>query len=265
MRWLVVTILALGLVATGCGAAGTTTTTAAQTTSTTAASTTTSAASTTTTAAPTTTTAAPTTTTELTTTSTAPSEADLLAGAAKAADSAVVVNIPYEGQSHMVVSGLVYSADGVVVTCDGSWSEDGSGGSITVTLTSGTTLPATIVGRDTANHIAVLKVHAADLTPVKFSTAPVKQGDEVALLTFRSSPSVVGVSGINASLAGTGHTGLIRVGVPPATLTMGAMLLGADGGLVGMLITGLLLHEQNNGYAVPAATLLGSVKKILGQ
>ena len=245
--------------AAGCGSSTPPTTTTA--------STMTSAASTTTTAAPTTTTAAPTTTTELTTISTAPSKADLLAGAAKAVDSVVVVNVPAGGQSQVVMSGLVYSADGVVVTCDASRLESASVGSIIVTLPSGTKLPATIVGRDTANYVAVLKVHATNLTPVKFSTAPVKQGDEVALLTFpmRSSPSVVGVSGINASLAGTRFAGLMRVGVLPATLTMGAMLLGADGGLVGMLITGILQHEPNIGYAVPAATLLGSVKKILGQ
>ena len=71
-----------------------------------------------------------------------------------------------EARRHRPASGIVWSADGVLVTAHHVLEEEES---IRVGLPDGQTLPATLVGRDPSTDVAVLRVQATGLTPPVWS------------------------------------------------------------------------------------------------
>ncbi|MFN0145026.1 MAG: S1C family serine protease [Dehalococcoidia bacterium] len=77
----------------------------------------------------------------------------------RAGASTVTVN----ARRRFGASGLIWSADGVIVTADHVVERDEK---LTVTLPDGSDLPATIVGRDPGSDIAVLRVAKTGLTPI---------------------------------------------------------------------------------------------------
>lgn len=95
----------------------------------------------------------------------------------------MITNKVSSGQNGMAVStgsGFILTADGFVVT--NQHVVDGNG-SITVNTTDGTEYPAKLIGADDANDVALLKVEATDLRPVKLgSSADLIVGDQVAAI-----------------------------------------------------------------------------------
>ena len=90
------------------------------------------------------------------------------------------VNSAQNGMSISAGSGFIITKDGYVVT--NQHVVDGNG-SITVITTDGTEYSAVLVGADDANDVALLKVEAENLSPVKLgSSAELIVGDQVAAI-----------------------------------------------------------------------------------
>ncbi|MGI6004509.1 MAG: S1C family serine protease [Christensenellales bacterium] len=102
-----------------------------------------------------------------------------------------------EGYSESGGSGVIVSQDGYIVTNEHVIS---GATDITAVLIDGTEYPAVLVGADERSDLAVIKIDAADLTPITF-------GDSSAL---RIGQSVIAIgSPIEAALAGTVTEGIV--------------------------------------------------------
>ncbi|MBF4601311.1 trypsin-like peptidase domain-containing protein [Frigoribacterium sp. VKM Ac-1396] len=90
--------------------------------------------------------------------------------AAKATKSVVTINVT-AGESGGTGSGVILSDDGYIVTNTHVVTLDGASasGTITVTLSDGSILPAEVVGLDPTVDLAVLKIDASGLTPIDFA------------------------------------------------------------------------------------------------
>ena len=105
------------------------------------------------------------------------------------ADSVVEIKVeimqsnPFYGQSvaEGAGSGVIISEDGYILTNNHVISEASSSGSkINVLTYDGTTYSATVVGTDSSNDLAVLKIDASDCVPVTFgSSSDMSVGDTV--------------------------------------------------------------------------------------
>ena len=93
----------------------------------------------------------------------------LAAAVEKAAQSVVSV----DARHHVPASGIVWSADGEILTADHVLQHDEQ---IGVTLPDGKTYPAKVLGRDPASDLALLKVDGAALTAPEFVETGVKVG-----------------------------------------------------------------------------------------
>jgi S1-C subfamily serine protease len=240
-----------------------TTTVAVQTTVTTA------PVSTTTTEA--TTSSAPTTTTSIAQTSSTepaletPTSAEVHALAKKVSPSVVSVASSFktaEGTMQVSGSGLVYSADGLIILSVGVASPDGKApDSITVTLPSGAKKKATLIGQDTASGglpfgLALLKIAATGLSPVTFSTKTPSKGDWVLDISGVGSKQTAKEWTITGTAAGLLETSRFTLGAVPGGL------FDANGDLVGMPVANSINPPE--GLTIPAASVLASAKKILG-
>src|SRR5262245_56152513 len=91
-----------------------------------------------------------------------------------------------------VALGAVVGADGWIITK----ASELTAGKITVKFKNGKTLAAKQTGVAYAHDIAMLKVEADDLTPVKFSDKKVEVGDWVATPSNSDVPVAVGVMSV---------------------------------------------------------------------
>jgi len=96
---------------------------------------------------------------------------EMAAAVEKAAKSIVAV----DARNHVPATGIVWSADGDLLTADHILQRDDN---INITLPDGTTQAATIVGRDPSSDLALLKVNATGLTPAEWAES-VKVGNLV--------------------------------------------------------------------------------------
>ncbi|WP_423923231.1 trypsin-like peptidase domain-containing protein [Frigoribacterium sp. 2-23] len=94
----------------------------------------------------------------------------ITAVAAKATKSVVTVNVS-AGTSGGTGSGVILSDDGYIVTNTHVVTLDGASasGTITVTMSDGSIVPAKVVGLDPTVDLAVLKVDKTGLTPIQFA------------------------------------------------------------------------------------------------
>src|SRR5690554_6908534 len=88
---------------------------------------------------------------------------DSLAAAVEKAGQATVT---VDARDRFPASGIVWSANGEILTADHVVQRDDN---ITVTLADGSTHAATVVGRDPASDLALLKIDAAGLSETQFS------------------------------------------------------------------------------------------------
>jgi putative serine protease PepD len=90
--------------------------------------------------------------------------------AAKATKSVVTITVA-SGSSGGTGSGVILSDDGYIVTNTHVVTLDGASasGTVSVTMSDGSILPAEVVGLDPVVDLAVLKVDASDLTPMEFA------------------------------------------------------------------------------------------------
>ncbi len=99
----------------------------------------------------------------------------------------ITVNITYNVFGYSTTSaasgsGFIITSDGYIVT-NYHVVEDGDTDGITVTLYDGTEYEATLIGYDSSNDVAVLKVDATDLTPVVLGDSDsLSVGDDVVAI-----------------------------------------------------------------------------------
>jgi S1-C subfamily serine protease len=172
-------------------------------------------------------------------------------------------NLPYEVQG----SGVIYTAAGMIITNNHVVAPYGNPSTdITVTLTTGEQLKATIVGQDELTDIAVIKVTPnGSLPPATFVTELPKVGEYTVAIGspegFANSVTLGIVSALDRSLdvqSETGqvvtYTGLIQTDAPISPGNSGGALANANGQVVGInAVKSTDLGAEGIGFAIPAS------------
>ncbi len=160
-------------------------------------------------------------------------------------------------------TGMAWSQDGLIVTAG---HVVGQSSEATVTLGDGAELEAKVLGRDPYSDVAVLKVEASGLAPVKFGTADgVRVGQFVLALANAYGRRVSATSGIvtshRRSMRGFWGAMIEDAVVSDAKLNpgySGGPLVDASGNLVGMNVA----YFAGRGVAVSVDSLKETVDKI---
>ena len=185
--------------------------------------------------------------------------------------TAVISRTPLE-VDESIGTGVVYSADGLIVTNNHVITGQGShvAHEITVTLSSGTRLSARLVGRDVADDIAVLRVHATGLHPAVFETpaSGAKPGEFVVAI---GNPRVLAhpvTSGrVISTLDNVDFTGfpgvkkMIETSVPLAHGNSGGPLVDDLGRVIG--INAAELVGEKGGLALPASLVVEVTRSLI--
>lgn len=195
-----------------------------------------------------------------------------------------VVSIDVKGQGgEDQGTGMIISSDGLVVTNNHVIAASVPGGTITVTRTGSTTpLPATLVGTNPVNDVALIRINnATNLPPVTFGNSnDLVVGDSVvaignALGLAAGTPTIT-----NGIVSALGRTVTASSGSSSETLNnmiqtdaainpgnSGGPLLDAQGDVIGMntAVAGTLpdgTNAQNIGFAIPVATIESLLKSL---
>jgi len=195
-----------------------------------------------------------------------------------------VVNIDVQAtiqgqKAEGVGSGVVYTADGYILTNDHVVTLDGNvltGQTITVNLSTGESFPATLVGRDAARDIAAIKIASTGLLPVTFAPPNDVQLAEWAIvigspLDYRNSVSLGIISGLNRSFdLGNGQTltGLVQMDAAISPGNSGGGCFDTNAHFVGMPELYLPPGQtgaENISFAIPSDVVQTVAKTLVGK
>ncbi|WP_306214421.1 S1C family serine protease [Actinoplanes sp. RD1] len=206
-----------------------------------------------------------------TATSASTEDADLAAVVAKVQPSVVTVMIDGRTASSLG-SGVVLTADGLVLTNNHVVE---SGGTASIRLADGRTVPAEVVATDTTHDLALVQASGVTgLTPATFGTDDsVAAGDTV--LAFGSPLGLEGTvtSGIVSAFdreVNTGTeklTGLLQTDAPINEGNSGGALVDVDGKVIGINVAIATADDQSTGsvglgFAIPADTVTEVVAQL---
>lgn len=164
---------------------------------------------------------------------------DLLVKAvAKAGESTVLVN----GRHRLPASGIVYASD-LILTADHVVERDED---ISVMLANGTTISASIAGRDPGNDLVLLRLDKTTSTPAEKAPQDGKVGQMVIALGRPSQEGIEASLGIISAVGGpvrTGRGGLLerylRTDAIPFPGFSGGPLIDTEGRVLGLNTSGL--------------------------
>jgi S1-C subfamily serine protease len=169
-----------------------------------------------------------------------------------------------DGRRRFPASGVVWSADGVVVTTHHTLERDEG---VEVGLPSGETVPAEVVGRDPSTDLAALRVAATGLDPAPWGEEAAVAPGALVLGVFRPGRTARASLGLVSRAAGEFR---VRRGgridrYLETTLELhpgfsGGLVVGPDGRGVGLASAGLF---RGTGMAVPPSTLRRVLKSLL--
>ena len=176
-------------------------------------------------------------------------------------------------------SGVIYTADGMIITNNHVVSDDFGNpyDDLTVTLATGTKLPATVVGTDPITDLAVIKVDAGmQLPAATFAIEDPTVGEySIAIgspLGFENSVTLGIVSALNRSIeiqSATGevltYTGLIQTDTPISAGNSGGALANGSGQVIG--ISNAMVSSssaENIGFAIPSVIVTKVADEIIG-
>jgi S1-C subfamily serine protease len=168
-------------------------------------------------------------------------------------------------------SGVVYRADGVIVTNDHVVS---GARSIQVALADGQQVPATVLARDEVVDLAVLRVEKRQLPPAMFADNLPRVGElAIALgdpLGFENSVTVGVVSGLHRAIPGSASQSaslvdLIQTDAPISPGNSGGALVDVTGRVIGINVAYLppSTGSVSLGFAIPSATVTDTVEQLL--
>ena len=160
---------------------------------------------------------------------------DDLAATVETAGAAVV---RVDARRRMPASGIVWSADGIIVTSNHGVEREEN---ITIGLPGGNSASATLVGRDPSTDVAVLRVNGGDLSPVAWTeTSDVKVG-HLALALGRPGRRVQATLGVVSAIGEAWRTSAgghidtyLQTDVVMYPGFSGGALVEAGGGILGM-------------------------------
>jgi S1-C subfamily serine protease len=183
-----------------------------------------------------------------------------LAGAVDAAAGSIV---RVEGRARGTSSGVVWGADGVVLTAHHSLDRDED---VHVGLADGRTLEATVAGRDPGTDLAVLRTPASDLRPAAWRDEAPRAG-QLLLALSRPGRAVRARLGIVSAVSGPWRTRsgarLDRYFEADVALERGfsgGLFVDTAGQGLGLATAGLMRATP---LAVPPATLRRVVEQVL--
>jgi S1-C subfamily serine protease len=184
-----------------------------------------------------------------------------LAGAVESAGSGVV---RVEGRRRLPASGIVWSADGVIVTAHHTVEKDEN---IGIGLPDGKTATAQLAGRDPTTDIAVLRADVKGLHPLERAEAAALRVGNIVLAVGRPGQTVMATLGIVSALrpnwrtpAGGQLDHYLQTDAVMYPGFSGGALVDAQGRSVGLVSSGLV---RGLSLAVPAASLKGIVETLL--
>ena len=170
----------------------------------------------------------------------------MAAAAEKAGASTVMVN----ARRRMPASGIAYSADLILTADHVVEREEG----ITVTLSDGTEIPATLAGRDPGTDLALLHLEKADAKPAETSNG-VKIGQLALALGRPSNEGTEASLGVVSAISGPVRTprgmldSYIRTDTTPFPGFSGGPLVDAEGSVIGLNTSGL---GRGSSITIPA-------------
>ncbi|MBI4203368.1 MAG: trypsin-like peptidase domain-containing protein [Chloroflexi bacterium] len=179
-----------------------------------------------------------------------------------AAVSSGVVRV--EGRRRMAASGIVWSADGLIVTTHHVLEQDEG---IQVGLADGRSVAATLVGRDPTTDLALLRAQAAGLTPLPWAEADTARVGHLVLALGRPGPSILATLGVVSALGEAWRTPLggamdrlIQTDAAMFPGFSGGPLVDASGRVLGPNTTAIL---RGLSLTIPAGTVRRVVETLL--
>ncbi len=184
-----------------------------------------------------------------------------IAGAvAKTGGSVVAVN----ARQRISSSGVVWRP-GAIVTAEHAVRRDDE---ITVTVANGSTIPATLAGRDAGTDLAVLKADFGDLPPLDPAPAEELRAGQIALVVGRGAETGVNASmGVVSAVAGPWRTWrggmldrFIRLDASLYPGASGGAVVDAEGRAIGIATGGV---SRIAGVAIPLSTVARIAEQLL--
>jgi S1-C subfamily serine protease len=176
---------------------------------------------------------------------------DALADAVASASNSVA---RIEARPRQPASGIVWQADGLILTADHVLERDED---VQVGLPDGRSVSATIVGRDPGTDLALLRAEATNLTPIE--RAPEARTGQVVLIVARPGSAPAASLGIINLVGGPVRTGrggqlerFIRTDASFLPGFSGGPLIDAAGRLLGLATSHF---GRGGGLAIPVETL----------
>ncbi len=184
-----------------------------------------------------------------------------MAGLAEGAGASIV---RIEGRSRLAATGIVYAADGVIVTAHHVVERDDN---LRVGLPGGEIVVATLVGRDPGADLAVLRVAQGDLHAAQWIDASELRVGNLALALGRPGNRVQATFGVVSALGNAWRTGAggeidhyLQTDVVMYPGFSGGPLVAMDGRFAGVNSSALV---RGASVTIPAATVRRVVETIL--
>ncbi len=169
-----------------------------------------------------------------------------------------------EGRRRLAATGVIYRADGLIVTANHVVERDDE---INIGLSDGTTHSATVVGRDPSSDIALLRVEANNLPAATWSDPASLRVGHMILALGRPGRTVQATLGVISALGSSWRTSAgadiehyLQTDVAMYPGFSGGPLLAADGSFAG-LNSSSLVHGIS--VALPAPTLARVVETLV--
>jgi len=186
---------------------------------------------------------------------------DELVATVEAASPAIV---RVEGRRRMPATGIVWSADGVILTAHHVVTRDDK---IGVGLAGEQSIPAELVGRDPTTDLAVLRVDASDLAPPEWTASDDLRTGQLVLAMGRPGRTVQATLGVVSAVGKSWRTHAggqidryVQTDVVMYPGFSGGPLVGAGGAFLGLNTSALL---RGVSVSVPANTLSAVVESLL--
>lgn len=175
---------------------------------------------------------------------------------ANAVERASAATVTVNARRRMPATGIVWAADGLIVTANHVVERDDE---IGVGLPDGRSITAKLIGRDPGSDVALLRIEAEELSPAPRSDAEVKPG-HLVLAIGRPGPSGPMASfGVVSVVGGAWRTqrggtveGYIRADVAMLPGFSGGPLVDVDGRVIGLNSSHL---GRGGGLTVPSAAI----------